>query len=376
MKTTAGIGILHNPELPSENSIMLTNPAVLQGPRPLAITKSELTAGLRRRFGDSRLVITGMEEISLLKVRPAAGRIRSFEVVYQGGSDKGSIRIVVKEPHTSTRNGTAGAGKREAAFYTTLADHVPLQTPELLAADRSGRWLALELFEPLREVEDWQKDDYLLAVDSLAQLHDRFWGLSQDLTVYPWLSRQLIAEKQIYQKTAWYSLGRIQNRLPTSLLSRDKELIFDLERLVEGSGKIAAALDNHFTLLHGDYWPGNLCLTGDESLAVIDWQQTGVGPGILDLVSFVQNSLWWFSPLPCEWSELVERYRSSTAKINGCIWKDGNWVEQWEYGLMWKFLSEWMLLLSEIPEPVLETNWQLLEEIWLEPVRKAIAKRL
>jgi hypothetical protein len=356
---------------------MQSTPVVLKGPRPWAFTKAELTAGLRRQLGDSSLVITDLVETSLKSVHPSVGRIRGVKVFYYSACGKESIRLVVKEPHTSTRTGTAGAGRREAAFYTTLAGQVPLHSPRLWAADKAGRWLALELLVPLREAEDWRKEDYLLAADKLVQLHDRFWGLNEDLLAYPWLSRQLTGEKQIYIKAASNSIRRMMKSQAPSRLSRDKGLAADLDRLVANGEKIASKLlEKPATFLHGDYWPGNLCLTGEGSLAAFDWQHTGVGSGVLDLVSLVQNSLWWFDPLPCEQEEIKDRYRSSVARINDCIWTDLDWEEQWDYGLMWKFLSEWMPLLSEMPEPVLNTSFQLVEEIWLEPLRKAIKTRL
>ncbi|NIN93720.1 MAG: phosphotransferase, partial [Anaerolineae bacterium] len=44
------------------------------------------------------------------------------------------------------------------------------------------------------------------------------------------------------------------------------------------------------TLLHGDYWPGNIAVLGDQRQIVYDWQLAGVGPGVIDLLVFVNKS--------------------------------------------------------------------------------------
>lgn len=352
-------------------------PVVLKGPRPWAFTKAELTAGMRRRLSDSSLLITELKEINMKSSRPATGRIRGVQVVYQGSSGTEVLEMAAKEPHNTTRSGTAGAGRREAAFYQNLADQVPFDTPKLWAADKGGKWMVMDLLSPFRLPEYWGKSDYLLAVDMLVQLHYRFLGLGDDLTAYPWLSRPLTSDKQVHLKAAANSVKRIVEGKAASQLSRDKGLALDLEKLVRNGKKIAAYLmKEKATLLHGDYWPGNLCLTGEGSLAGFDWQQAGVGPGILDLVSLVQNSRWWFSPLPWQMGEIHERYRRSFEKCSECSWDAGAWEELWDYGLMWKFLTEWAPLLAEIPEPVLDTRFHLLRDTWLEPVRKAVVKRL
>ena len=38
----------------------------------------------------------------------------------------------------------------------------------------------------------------------------------------------------------------------------------------------------HVSLLHGDFWPGNVLGTGDEIVAVIDWENACVGDPLVD----------------------------------------------------------------------------------------------
>jgi hypothetical protein len=356
---------------------MQSSPIVLKGPLPWAFTKAELTAGLRRRFCDSHLVIKKMMTITLKDARPASGKIRGIEIVYKGKTGVKTLQMVLKEPHSSTRSGTAGAGKREVAFYESLAESVPHQTPELWAADREGKWLVMELLPSIRQPEEWFMEDYLLAVDKLVELHDRFWCLEEDMIAYSFLSRPLTLDKQIHLAAAENSLKKIFERNVPSRLTSERELAATLELLVKEGGKIAEKLGNNpSTLIHGDYWPGNLTLLDEGKLGAYDWQQTGVAPGILDLISLVHNSRWWLNLLPHQIEEIQQRYKSSLEGCSGVMWKENEWSELWDYGLMWRFLTDWVPLLSEIPEPVLETRFPLLEETWLNPVRTAISNRL
>jgi hypothetical protein len=356
---------------------MHSTPVVLKGPRPWAFTKAELTAGIRRNFCDSRLVINVMRETSLKNTTPASGRIRGIEVVYKGTSGIGTLHMVLKEPHNSTPSGTAGAGKREAAFYSSLADSVPLQTPRLWSAGKAGNWLILDFIPSIREPEVWTGDDYMLAVEKLVNLHDRFWGLKEDMSVYPWLSRPLTSDKQIHLTAAETSLVKIKKGAAQYGLLKGGNFTAGLEKLVKAGKKIAAVLlSDTATLIHGDYWPGNLSIVSKNELAAFDWQQTGIAPGILDLVSLVQNSRWWFSPLPLKTGEIQEKYRTSLERCSGAAWTDQEWEKQWDYGLMWRFLMDWMPLLAEIPHPVFETRLPLLEEVWLDPIERTISNRL
>lgn len=70
-----------------------------------------------------------------------------------------------------------------------------------------------------------------------------------------------------------------------------------------GEGRIRAALDatepepaNAPTLLHGDYWPGNILWREGHLAAVIDWEDAAVGDPLADLGNARLEILWWFGP--------------------------------------------------------------------------------
>lgn len=53
---------------------------------------------------------------------------------------------------------------------------------------------------------------------------------------------------------------------------------------------------NQRTLLHGDYWQGNLLWRDDKIAAVIDWEDAAVGDPLADLANARLEILWAFGP--------------------------------------------------------------------------------
>jgi hypothetical protein len=271
----------------------------------------------------------------------------------------------------------AGAGRREVNFYLNLVDQLPMRTPKLVAAHPDGEWLALDLLAGGREPEHWNSVDYILAADKLVEMHDRFWGLGEDLKIFPWLARPLDADFDIYVRAAKSGIERLIDAPAVSVFRKDFDLVPLLKRLVRSADQIASALrKTPNTLIHGDYWPGNLYMTADNALVAYDWQQAGIGPGILDLFTFVQLSLWWFDSTPVSPAEIVEHYRSRLAQVNGYTWSEENWSVLWDFALLWTFLADWIDLLATIPASVLRTRYPQLVSLWLEPVHKAVNRLL
>jgi aminoglycoside phosphotransferase (APT) family kinase protein len=130
------------------------------------------------------------------------------------------------------------------------------------------------------------------------------------------------------------------------------------------------------TLLHGDYWPGNINVHSDGSLTVYDWEKAAIGPPILDLLNFVKASFWWFEPLPISQEEIVDHYRTRIKLANGYIWKQAEWEALWDYAKLWTFMTQWLDLLATIPDSVLESRIEHLETAWLKPVMEAAERRL
>ena len=350
-----------------------TNPQfLLDDPRPWPFSRSELLAGIRRLTGDARQQVSAIQSYDIAQQRPSIGRIRGLQVKCTGAEETFTFELVLKEPQGTTRMGMAGVGLREVSIYQVLVDVLPVRMPKLIAAHPSGDWLVLELLPAGREVQTWTASEYYLALDHLITLHDRFWGLGNDLAIYTWLSRPLESDFDIYVKAAATGVGHLVDDSPPALFTRDPQLAQLLGRLVVHADKIAAGLNQApTTFIHGDYWPGNLHIDEDANVTIFDWQQAGIGPSVLDLVNFVQASRWWFSPLPLSTEEIIAYYRHGIAESLDYRWEDSEWETQWDYALLWIFIANWIDLVAAIPESLVETRLEQFEEIWLAPLRAA-----
>jgi hypothetical protein len=338
---------------------------------------SDLTAGLRRHLGDTSVQVVRIIPQTMPYKRPAIGRVRAVKVEYQAESGDGSCQIVVKEPQGTTRTGLAGAGRRETGVYRSLASQFPMPTPALIASSPVGDWLLLEAFHSVRDPKNWSVKDYRLAIESLTHLHDRFWELDVDLSAFPWLSRPLGADFEVHVTAAAKAIERIvQLGQPEPLVGAPERMRVLAALTMKADQIIHPLLHQPSTLLHGDYWPGNIAVLEDGRQMVYDWQLAAVGPGVIDLVVFVSKSAWWFDTIPLSQSDMVICYREEIQRRNQVSWRDDEWEVLWDHALMWRFLQEWVDLLAASPNPLLETRAEQLDQVWLDPVAEAVARRL
>lgn len=351
--------------------------SLIEDQRPWPFSRSQLTAGLRGYTGDNRLTIREINEFELPDRRPSVGRIRGIRVTCQGSTGQLRFLMVLKEPQGTTRAGMAGAGRREVAFYQCLAEQTPIEIPDMLASQSDGEWMIFEYVQTSTVSEQWTAEEYLIAIDNLTILHDRFWSLENDLNIYKWLGRPLTRDFEIYIQAASLGLRRLLKRGTIPIFDQKPTYLSMLEDLVNQGGRLAQELKNiPSTLIHGDYWPGNLLVSSTGKLVTYDWQHVSIGPGILDLVKFYQTSRWRFDPLPLSQAEMTTRYRSQLAKKNGFTWTDQAWDQHWDNALLWLFLTEWVDLIAQIPTSILGTRQQDIETIWLEPVHESLLNRM
>ncbi len=340
-------------------------------------TRSGLTAGLRRYYEDKSIQIDNVELFAMPDRRPSIGHIQGFHVSFHSRGGVGQCQLVLKEPLGTTRAGLAGAGRREVGVYSSLAGHLPVSTPALIVGSTSGDWLVLEAIEDISSSEDWDADSYLAAIDALVDLHDRFWDLGEDLLAFPWLSRPLDADFEVHVTAAQQAYERIIEEGQPKAFSSKPARMKVLRALIQHAGELAKPLlQEPTTLLHGDYWPGNIALLPDQALMVYDWQLAGVGPGIIDLLVFINKSTWWFGDLPISVEEIVGHYRAAIARRVGREWSQQAWEILWDHALMWRFLQEWVDVIAVTPEALLTTQEPLLEQLWLKPVAAAVSRRL
>ncbi len=344
---------------------------------PWPFSRADLTAGLRRYLGKGDLQVLEVRPTTIARRRPSIGIVRGLLVRHDGAPEGAFTHLVVKEPRGTTRTGLAGAGRREVGVYHTLAGQLPLNCPALVASSPSGDWLLLEAVPPARDAARWEGADYLQAIDNLVWLHDRFWGLGEDLNAFTWLSRPLTNDFQVHRAAAEHAVEQIRLLGEPRSLAQSPPRMKLLERLIEAADQIVIPLRQlPPTLLHGDYWPGNISVTSDGRQVVYDWQLAAVGPFILDLVVFMQKIRWWFPARPLPDEQLIAHYRQLLAERTKAQWDDAVWQSLWDRALIWRFLQEWVDLMAASPDSLLITRAAQLEEVWLDPLERAASRTL
>jgi len=336
---------------------------------------ADLAAGLRLSIGDRTLQVDAIETIPIAHP-PCMGRIRALGVHYHGGGGSGLKRLVLKEPRAITRTGLAGAGRREVGVYRWLGTELPLRTPELVAASPVGDWLLLEEVSSLSAPADWTEGAYLGAVDLLVALHSRFWGMGEDLGMFTWLSRPWDSDYEVHISAAANAIERmVQDGEPAGITTVPIRMKV-LAALTTQADQVAAPLRAQpFTLIHGDFWPGNIALQ-DDGYSVYDWQLAAIGPGIMDMVVLLKKSEWWFDNVPFDANRLLAHYLDGMRASTGVEWSQESLEELVDHALMWHFMQEWVDLLAASPEPLLRTRATQLDEVWLNPIQQAIHRRL
>jgi hypothetical protein len=351
-------------------------------------TTALLTAGLRRYFADSSLVVKSADEQALTgraDDAQAPSKVRGLRVEYVAGSLGGgefrgqtlSVDCVVKEPRGVTRPGLASGGLREVGVYRSLAPQLPMQTPALIAADPAGSWLVLEAVPTGLPAADWTADDYRRAVRALAALHERFWNLAEDLQVYPWLSRPLANDFEIYVLAAVGAMEKMMVDDHHRLITGSLEVLTSLGQLLTQVEVMAEKLRAApATLLHGDYQPTNVALLDEDEMVVFDWQLAGVGPGVLDLVTFVNAARWTRPDLPAPADELIALYRAEIEARVGLSWSDDEWAELTDHALMWRFIQEMLGWAANASPELFQAHEAAFRDIWLRPVLDAALRRM
>jgi aminoglycoside phosphotransferase (APT) family kinase protein len=339
-------------------------------------TLAELTAGLRRYFAEPGLRVRSVSP----GPQPGAGRggeVRGLLAACEAAGKTFSVACVVKEPRAAGRKALAHPGVREAGVYRALASQLPMATPALIAADPDGRWLVLEAVEAAEAPEDWAPERYAQAVALLASLHERFWALADDLAVFPWLARPLTLDYEIHVYAAAQALDRIVRRAQPALIAESPPGLAVLGQLISQAERVAAPLRAApFTLLHGDYWEGNLLRDEEGDLIVLDWQLAGIGPGVLDLRVMAANCLWERGRLPVPAEALADQYRREIARVLKVTWTDAEWAALWDCALLWRFLQEILPWAAGVNGRAFAERADRFQAVWLGPVLAAARRRL
>ncbi|MDQ6695685.1 MAG: aminoglycoside phosphotransferase family protein [Chloroflexota bacterium] len=297
-----------------------------------------------------------------------------LNVSYRGSAedciDAGSmLSLILKRGANHKGAILAGSAQREASFYRTLAQQLPVRTPRMLltAEDIVGEpmqplivsasstlaqgweglgfdsdWVLMEAVtsEVVFPQSSWTAEHYRIALSSLADLHAAWWGSPPDPTDYPWVwmptghhTEGLIREAREalmeIGKASWGERFFPKERLHAWLMLLDNPT--PLFNMLSGMPQ---------TLIHGDYWPGNISMRADGP-AVYDWQLVGVGPAPYDLSCFHSSSRWWFGRLPLSLTEMRNHYLERLNEQLGkkvdryCFDMGMDAARAWRFAVLW-----------------------------------------
>jgi hypothetical protein len=224
---------------------------------------------------------------------------------------------------------------------------------------------------------EWTAAEYRQSVFNLAGLHDFYWGLGEDLSVYPWMTFPLRDHFETVCMAAAQAVEQIvQHGLPRGL-SGSMDRMAAVARLITQADRVAGVLKGvPQTLLHGDYWPGNISLDEDGRYVAYDWQAVSVGPGVLDLLTFVIKSQQYCQPMPVEPEELILLYRYAISSQVHFTWSEREWQKLWDHALMWRFLQEQLLDWADPRKAPPSDQGELLDKLWLDPLTEAVDRWL
>jgi aminoglycoside phosphotransferase (APT) family kinase protein len=170
--------------------------------------------------------------------------------------------------------------------------------------------------DPRREIAVYRDVLAPLAVDGTARV------AAADETAGRWLVLELVDGTPLWQigeLETWEAAARWLARLhalpvPTAegLLCYDAAHLTERLTLAPGTERFAARVAERLAalparLIHGDFYPANILVEGDDRIRVVDWETCGVGPAVLDLAALVSG----------RWSE-QERERIVDAYFAEC----------------------------------------------------------
>jgi len=206
----------------------------------------------------------------------------------------------------------------------------------------------------------------LITFREVATIHATFWNNKELLTSdktwlrgQEWLQgkgRENWEASQSIVQGFWE--GYVESESDKPVITWDGNVRAAVEKAVNGISWEAQTKrlnpEGHWTLVHGDFWPGNVMWMTKErnSIRFLDWEMVGLGSGPQDLGQYVISNMNPAERKVCE-KELVDAYFEELKRQNqsiGCSW-DYCWqeykvggVERWLWFLVYfvgNGMSEW-----------------------------------
>ena len=184
--------------------------------------------------------------------------------------------------------------RKELRFYQLIAPEVGVRVPACYRAEESdeGTLLVLE------DLTSWRPGaDPVAAAGILAQLHTRWQGSAAQ--PWPWLDCAGLADDLVADlfDTTWRTLA-VRPRLSPMVMAAGERLVGrvrDAEQEAARAGPV--------TMIHGDASMLNMRTGPGAEIALLDWEDVSLAPGVYDLSWLLISSVD-----AARWDEVIAAY--------------------------------------------------------------------
>lgn len=249
----------------------------------------------------------------------------------------GPATVVGKFPADDPASRMAGVAlgnyEREVRFYRELAPTLAVRAPACYAAEldeASGLFsLLLEDLAPAEvgdQLTGCTLDQAAAAVAALVGLHAPRWADPTLAAHEAWLVPKVVGGGELLAQVVGALVPAFVDRYADAL---PDEVLATVERMGEALPRWVELPAGPLTVTHNDYRLDNLLFRTDgptTTVAVVDWQTVGLGPGIADVSYFLGAGLLPHDRRDHE-EQLVRDYRSALAAAGIDIPWDDLWGE-------------------------------------------------
>lgn len=230
------------------------------------------------------------------------GEILRCHLHYVGNDDSSPDKVIVKLPSSHARTQRLSKQlslyRREFTFYRYLSDQSPIRSPFLFYGDLDEKTQRFVLvledlgdMDTVNQIDGADENHARTAIRAAARLHGCFWDNPGHPALRP-LRASLNARRAIRLQTTYMTY------LNPALKNFGHYFSPTMYRLAEDFGTRLPAFyresaQSPLTLMHGDYRLDNMFFEPDDPahIALIDWQISGLGSGLYDVVYFLAGSV-------------------------------------------------------------------------------------
>ena len=318
-------------------------------PKLSALTADWLT-GVLREGGHTEAAVSelSVEPVAFTGATTDMGRLR---MTYESGGASGPVSLIAKirgiKDIQVQMDGAMGLYAREADFYGTYADDVPVSIPKCFhIGDGDTYPLLLEDLATMRmgdQMEGLTVADAERMMDVLGDLHARFWNSAA--IDQPWLV-QLTGGVFAGMVTQLVSSGapalaeRYADRAPSDVLNAV------VTAAPNWGAVIARCAEGPPTLVHNDCRLDNIFFSADDTPCFIDWQVTARTRGTQDVGNLLAGSMNT-DDLSANWERLVRRYHDRLLAGGVSGYSFDQCVEHYRQNILWP-LGAGMALIGEM----------------------------